>query len=49
MIHRVATLIVVLKDGTTESVRFRKLRFARDAALILNNGRNCRCAFALMR
>jgi hypothetical protein len=49
MIRRVATLIVVLKDGTKEQVRFRKLRFAREAALNLNNGGSCRCAFALMR
>jgi hypothetical protein len=48
-VKRFATLIVVLKDGTMEAVRFRKLKFAREAAFNLNNGGSCRCAFALMR
>jgi hypothetical protein len=46
---RIATLIVVAKDGTIEAVRFRKLKLAREAAFHLNEGGNCRCAFALMR
>jgi hypothetical protein len=45
----VPTLIVVLLDGTIEAVRFRKLRFAREAAFQFNQGRNCRAAFALRR
>ena len=42
-------LIVILKDGTRETCRFRTLRAAREAAFLLNQGGSCRCAFAAMR
>ena len=45
----IATLFVVTKDGTKESVRMRSLRIAREAAHTLNSGGNYRCVFAMMR
>lgn len=42
-------LIVVLLDGTIEMVRMHSLRIARHSAFHLNEGRNYRAAFALMR
>jgi hypothetical protein len=47
--RRIATLFIVLKDGTKERVGMRSLRIARAAAHTLNSGGNYRCVFAMMR
>jgi hypothetical protein len=43
------TLIVVMLDGTVETVRMRTLRIARSAAHLMNQGGNYRAAFAMWR
>lgn len=43
------TLIVVLKDGTIETVRMRSLRIARASAFHMNQSGGYRAAFAMWR